>query len=79
MSFDNNPRSGCKDIWNAFMAEGARFGPHDIPFCPTTAQAIPARQVTWEDCINIIFQGRNVIIMRMLLSIGISTTTSSMV
>lgn len=49
MSFDNNLRSGCKDIWNAFMAEGARFGSHDIPFCPTTAQAIPARQVTWEE------------------------------
>lgn len=42
-------RSGCKDIWNAFMAEGATFGKHDIPFCPTTAKHIPTRQVTWEE------------------------------
>ncbi len=40
MRCGNNLRSGCKDIWNAFMAEGARFGPHDIPICPTTAQAV---------------------------------------
>lgn len=42
-------RSGCKDIWNAFMAEGAVFGKFDIPFCPTTALAIPNSQVTWEE------------------------------
>lgn len=42
-------RPGCKDIWNAFMAEGARFCRHDIPFCPTTATHIPVRQVTWEE------------------------------
>lgn len=42
-------RTGCKDIWNAFMAEGATFGKHDIPFCPTTAKRIPTRQVTWEE------------------------------
>lgn len=44
-----NVRSGCKDIWNAFMAEGAAFGRYDIPFCPTTALTIPKRQVTWEE------------------------------
>lgn len=33
-------RSGCKDIWNAYMAEGATFCKHDIPFCPTTATSI---------------------------------------
>ncbi|MCF0106025.1 MAG: DUF4417 domain-containing protein [Holdemanella sp.] len=45
----SNVRPGCKDIWNAFMAEGATFGFHDIPFCPTTAKHIPNRQVTWEE------------------------------
>ena len=42
-------RPGCKDIWNAFMVDGAKFGKHDIPFCPTTATHIPKRQVTWEE------------------------------
>ena len=41
------PRKGCKDIWNAFMVKNAKFGKHDIPFCPTTASKIPTRQVTW--------------------------------
>ena len=43
------PRSGCKDIWNAFMVEGADFGKYDIPFCPTTATHIPRQQITWEE------------------------------
>ena len=42
-------RPGCKDIWNAFMVDGAKFGKHDIPFCPATATHIPKRQVTWEE------------------------------
>lgn len=42
-------RAGCKDIWNAFMTEGASFGKHDIPYCPTTATDIPKDQVTWEE------------------------------
>lgn len=42
-------RSGCKDVWNAFMAEGAVFGKYDIPLCPTTAKQIPKDQVTWEE------------------------------
>ncbi len=44
-----NTRSGCKDIWNAFMAEGTAFGKYDIPYCPTTAKIIPKEQVTWEE------------------------------
>ena len=28
-------RSGCKDVWNAFMAEDAVFGKYDIPYCFT--------------------------------------------
>lgn len=42
-------RPGCKDIWNAFMVEGARFCRFDIPFCETSATKIPAHQVTWEE------------------------------
>ena len=42
-------RAGCKDIWNAFMVEGALFGKHDIPFCPTTAASLPKQMVTWEE------------------------------
>ena len=42
-------RSGCKDIWNAFMTEGAIFGRYDIPFCPNTTEEVPADQVTWEE------------------------------
>jgi len=44
-----SPRPGCKDIWNAFMVNGAKFGKYDIPFCPTTATRIPINQVTWEE------------------------------
>jgi len=40
-------RSGCKDIWNAYMVDGADFSPHDIPFCPTTAVELPHAIVSW--------------------------------
>lgn len=46
-------RTGCKDVWNAFMVEGASFGKYDIPFCPTTAKVIPKDQITWEEARNI--------------------------
>ena len=42
-------RPGCKDIWNAFMVEGAAFGKHDIPFCPTTAVSLPKQMISWEE------------------------------
>ena len=42
-------RPGCKDIWNAFMVDGAKFCKHDIPFCPTTSTQIPKCQITWEE------------------------------
>ena len=42
-------RSGCKDVWNAFMTEGAIFCKYDIPFCPNTSTEIPKAQVTWEE------------------------------
>ncbi|MCR4814792.1 MAG: DUF4417 domain-containing protein [Lachnospiraceae bacterium] len=46
-------RSSCKDVWNAFMAEGATFGRHDIPFCPTTATSLPKDQLTWDEARSI--------------------------
>lgn len=47
------PRAGCKDIWNAHMAKGARFCAHDIPFCPTTAKGIPTEIITWDEAKDI--------------------------
>lgn len=40
-------RTGLRDIWNAFMLEGARYTSNDIPFCPTTATKVPAGIITW--------------------------------
>lgn len=42
------PRVGLKDIWNAHMAEDAIFCDYDIPFCPTTAAAVPSSIITWD-------------------------------
>lgn len=52
-------RSSCKDVWNAFMAEGAIFGKHDIPYCPTTAKSIPKDMITWEEARQIYKRHRN--------------------
>lgn len=46
---NNKIRSGCKDVWNAYMVQGAHFTEHDIPYCPTTATDIPQSIITWED------------------------------
>jgi len=46
-------RKGCKDIWNAFMAEGATFSANDIPYCPTTATELPKSLLTWEEAKSI--------------------------
>lgn len=52
-SLPKKPRTGLKDIWNAYMADGAKFGPHDIPFCPTTADGPPKSLITWEEAKSI--------------------------
>lgn len=46
---ENPSRSGCKDIWNAFMCKNADFGTTgmDIPYCPTTATTLPNAIITW--------------------------------
>lgn len=46
-------RKGCKDVFNAYMCEGATFTQNDIPFCPTTATAPPEDIVTWEEAKSI--------------------------
>ena len=51
MSQNNNVRSGCKDVWNAYMCEGADFSHsnNDIPLCPTTAVDLPAAIIPWDE------------------------------
>lgn len=44
-----NTRRNLKDIWNAFMVDGAVFTENDIPVCPTTALAIPSRIITYSE------------------------------
>lgn len=46
-------RKGCKDVFNAYMCEGATFTQNDIPVCPTTAIAPPEDVVTWEEAKSI--------------------------
>ena len=42
-------RSGCRDIWNAFMLCGAHYSRNDIPFCPTTSSEIPSQIIVWDE------------------------------
>ena len=44
------PRVGCKDIWNAFMVDGATFSSHDIPLCPTNLpNGLPRDLISFPD------------------------------
>lgn len=45
----NEPRRGCKDLWNAFMCDSAIMSNEDIPYCPTTASEIPERLIPFWD------------------------------
>ena len=49
MPINNRTRKGCKDIWNAFMCEGAIFSKNDIPYCTTTAKDIPEQIILWDE------------------------------
>ena len=42
-------RADCRDIWNAFMARGAKFSERGIPFCPTTAKEIPCELISYTE------------------------------
>lgn len=46
-------RTGLKDIWNAYMCDGARWAEHDIPICPTILTKLPARIITWTEAKSI--------------------------
>ena len=47
LTVKENIRKGCRDVWNAFMVDGAMFCDGDIPLCPTTATTLPRDMVTW--------------------------------
>ena len=41
-------RNGCKDIWNAFMVDGADFViGSDIPVCPCTTDIVPSKLISY--------------------------------
>ena len=46
-------RAGIKDVWNAFMLEGASYTQNDIPICHTSAVAPPEDVITWEEAKSI--------------------------
>lgn len=49
MDNQNNPRNGCKDIWNAFMVTGAEFSVgNDIPICPCVGTTFPKSLISYE-------------------------------
>ncbi len=47
--YPEEPRAGCKDIWNAYILRGATYDMHDIPFCPTTATTTPKKLISIKD------------------------------
>lgn len=51
-------RSGCKDIWNAFMCSRAVFSPNDIPVCPSSAIEAPKALILWDEAISIYNKNR---------------------
>lgn len=46
-------RNGLKDVWNAFMCNGAKYTNNDIPYCPTIMTEIPSKIITWEEARSI--------------------------
>jgi len=42
-------RTGCQDVWNAFMLNNASFSSNDIPLCPSTAKEIPEKLISYEE------------------------------
>lgn len=49
----NDVRRGCKDIWNAYMCEGATFSKRGIPHCPTTADDLPQEIILWDEAVRL--------------------------
>ena len=49
-NLNSNIRPGCKDLWNAFMVDGAEFTlGSDMPVCPCTANDIPKKLISYAD------------------------------
>ncbi len=46
---NNHKRRNCKDIWNAFMVDGAEFSINDIPLCPSTTDDFPKSIITYSE------------------------------
>ncbi len=53
MMYNVQTKLGCKDIWDAYMCKGATYSVKDIPFCPTTADTIPAELIPWNIMYNV--------------------------
>ena len=51
----NKARKGLKDIWNAFMLEGAIYTKNDIPYCPTVISNNKSKIIKWEEA-NLIYK-----------------------
>ena len=49
----NEQKKGCRDVWNAFMCDGASYSSNDIPICPTTAEMLPAEIIPWDEAKHI--------------------------
>ncbi len=53
-SNDEHIRSGCVDMWNAFMVEGAEYVlGSDMPICPCTVTNIPNKVIIHQDAVHI--------------------------
>ena len=76
----NEQKKGCRDVWNAFMCDGASYSSNDIPICPTTAEMLPAEIIPWDEAKHIFIRThsreaiQNSFTTRS--SAGTSTTTS---
>ena len=43
------PRTGCKDVWNAYMTNGAKYTLSDMPICPSTATKLPVGLIGYDE------------------------------
>ena len=49
MNLSTKNRKGIKDVWwRPYMVTGAKFSVNEIPFCPTTATALPTMIITYK-------------------------------
>ena len=54
MNLSTKNRKGIKDVWwRPYMVTGAKFSVNEIPFCPTTATALPTMIITYKEAKDI--------------------------